>query len=337
MIKLFETLRPPQLSSWQTFACVMLALFILSISTKGVLREALAIASFSAGMIGATWAGLEKKWFFTPWLSIALLDLLGWRVLQLPIPLLWVLWPPLSAIFWFVTKSFDWGSTQWKLPAPAVRQQFILIFMSQILLSCWLQFGFVVQDWLKNYPSFLVDSFEQSVFVAPFKTDSPFNDQAQPEPRGLTLLTAIRPEIRKRFSQQDWSTLEAWLQEIWIPHQVPDYLQDLKQTAQFPDLPEDRFWDITVAATPRRSGDVGYEMVWLAQWLGPKSVQAEALDPYTSELRCQVLRRGQSSEALCAPPKVVTEIDSKTEEDVTDTPWWQQLRLWPQGRSRKIQ
>lgn len=337
MIKFFEALRPPKLSSWQTFICVMLALFILAISAEQRLQNVLAIASFASGTVGATWAGLEKKWFFTPWFTVGLLGILGWQVLKLPVVLLCILWPPFSALFWLVTKSFDWENAQWQRPAPAVRQQFILIFMSQVLLSCWLQFSFVVQGWVRNYPSFLVDNFDQSVFVAPFTTESPFNEQAKPKPRGLTLLEALQPDIQDRLNQKDWSTLVTQFQESWVPQPIPENeLSRLKDQVDFSSLPEDRFWSITQVATPKQSSDAtyDYEVVWLAQWLGPKSAQAKALDPYTSKLRCTVLRRGQSSIAECADPKVVTAEEIEAEDEQRNLPWWRRLRLLPRGRSR---
>ncbi|MEM8638851.1 MAG: DUF5357 family protein [Cyanobacteria bacterium P01_G01_bin.54] len=328
MIKFFEVLRPPKLSSWQTFVCVMLALFILAVSAEGILRESLAIASFLSGTVGVTWAGLEKKWLFTPWLTIALLDVLAWQKLQLPVAFLVVTWPPLAALLWLVPKSFKGKSGQWEMPDATIRQRFILIFASQVLFSCWLQFSFVIQTWLDRYPSLRVDTFEQSVFVTRLD-DGPMLD-----PRGLTLLQAMRPRVEDRLEQQDWSSLEPWLQEIWVPHRFPDYLQDLKSRIGMTPLPEDVLWEMTVAATRHKSGPVGYDVVWLARWTGPRSNAARQIDPYTSVLRCTVVRQDQRSEATCEDPVVVDRpVLDANGEDLNERPWWRRLRLLPGERS----
>ncbi|MGB0560383.1 MAG: DUF5357 family protein [Spirulinaceae cyanobacterium] len=330
MIKFFETLRPPKLSSWQTFVCVMLALFILSISAEGVVRESLATGSFLSGTVGATWAGLEKKWLFTPWLTIALLSVIVWEKLQIPAGFLVVAWPTLSALLWLVPKSFSWKKSQWKMPDAATRQRFLLIFLSQLLLSCWLQFSFVIQTWLERYPSFTVDSFEQSVFV------TRLDDEQSLEPRGLILLQIMQPQMEDRLDQQDWSSLESWFREIWVPHQFPVYLQDLKDQLEITPLPEDDLWEMTVAATPFDSGPVGYDVAWLARWLGPKSSTAQDLDPYTSVLRCTVVRQDERSEATCDDPVVVARADLESgEEDAPERPWWRRLRFWPGGEPRE--
>lgn len=341
MIKFFQNffkwLRPPKLSSWQTFTCVTLALFMLSISSADPLREALAIGSFASGTVAATWAGLEKKWLLTPWITAALSAVIAWELLRIPIPVLLVLWLPVAGALWLVPKCLDWETTTWRAPNTEVRQRFLLIFVSQFLLSCWLQFGFTVQTWLDRYPSLVVDDFDRSVFVHPVGLDQTL------EPRGFTLLQGMQSRVTDRLDEQSWPAVKAWMDDIWVPHQIPDYLRELKVQLDIPFLPEDKFWEITVAATEKEEG---YDVLWRAQWLGPRSrrpridspeiiLREQPIDPYISEMRCQVRPREDDenvSEAVCNDPVLLARGPAETEDGfVEDLEWWQDLRFWPSG------
>lgn len=322
--KLVQLLRPPQWGSWQTFICVALGLFLLSLFTADLRREALAIASFASLSIGLTWLGLEQAWIFTPWMTAALALVLIHTLLPFISPsLLMILWPPFAGLLWLTPHCFDVETNTWHTPVTLIRQRFLLIMGVQLLLSCWLQFHFLTQSWLDQYPSLLVDDFQDSFFVA--KTIG--RDRARP--RGVQFLQAISPTVERRLNQQDWRVMADWLNSLSVTHELTEYTQDLLSELNIEPTAEDQFWIFQVRAFPQ--GD-GYDLAWQAQWEGPRSAQARAIDPYLSEMRCAITPTGQMSTATCQAPYVV--IRKRTSDSFTDERWWQRLRLWPRGFGR---
>ena len=73
-----------------------------------------------------------------------------------------VLWPTISALITALPDFFEGTGTDSKaqIPKPEDRQKIIILVASCMLLSCWIQFYFVMDNWLKEYPSLLADNFQ---------------------------------------------------------------------------------------------------------------------------------------------------------------------------------
>jgi hypothetical protein len=171
-----------------------------------------------------------------------------------------IYWPVISAIIAALPDFLGEGFTL-KAPPLQKRQNLVVLFGTQILLSCWLQFYFVIQNWLVQYPSLVADDFDQSAFVV--KWESPLSP---PPPRGALILESMEPKLRDQLNARPWSEVERSL----LPKERQKLLNTLaKQTKQqMSSLEEDSLWQVTSDVSTSGSG---YNLELRANWKGPRS------------------------------------------------------------------
>ncbi len=119
-----------------------------------------------------------------------------------------VLWPTISALITAIPEFFEGSGTDAKaqLPKPEDRQKIVVLIASCMVLSCWLNFYFVVNNWLDQYPSLLSDNFQRSTFV--IRTEPP----VRISPNGSLILRELQPRLEQEISSQPWAQVERWLQ-----------------------------------------------------------------------------------------------------------------------------
>ncbi|GAB4233086.1 MAG: hypothetical protein Kow00121_61120 [Elainellaceae cyanobacterium] len=167
-----------------------------------------------------------------------------------------------------------------------VRQDLIILILLGVLLSCWFQFNFFVQDLVRQYPSLLNDDFRDSSFIV--RIDTP-NPEAS---IGADILTIAEAEIRDALSGQPWLDVQRWLRNIET--QVPELEEEILNQA-FADTPEIRersLWQFDAEFTDALPDDV---LQLQALWTGPSS----ASDGYWLQKTCLIrptsLRLNESS------------------------------------------
>lgn len=268
LVELGNLLLPPRYFSWQTV--IYLSLFSWLMSLLARLLEA---ASFTVGLlatfswiclaIGVGWAlEVSKARFFgipvAPWVSGAIVCIFlfgswGERWLQ---PAL-VVWPLVSFAVIAVPQLVRWDFS-FKDPPPLVRQQIALLFCLSLLLSCWFQFYFRIQSWVRDYPSLVADSVENSTFVYRLP------GQTVALPAGVTHLTTAEELLREQVHNKPWPSVERWLLNLEGQRQV--IRQRVRSQMGGTTSLEDSLWQFDFQ--PLSNGD-GYTLKLWAIWSGP--------------------------------------------------------------------
>ncbi len=296
---LLNLVKPTQFNSWQTFNGLAVLFFITSVFSQGFFREVLAYAGFICISVGLTWVGLEKSWPWTPWLTSALICLFIHDLIKIDIQPLLLAWLPLAASLAVIPYAVD-QDLHWHLPKRESRQFLVILFGSQILLTCWIQFFFILQSWLVMYPSLFVDDFGESMFVRQVELGSLVL------PRSVPLLGQLRPAIELQLSNQDWGTMERWLQGLYhTPYQMPDFVEPALDRAEWERIAEDDFWQVTAIASPQLDPPNTYQLRWDAQWQGPRSRSAAENSPYDAYLICSIRQQNQVSVVDCDEVQLV--------------------------------
>lgn len=199
-----------------------------------------------------------ENFFIGPWITGALICvyLFGeWE--QRPLSLPFVMWPLISVTIAVIPKFIAVGP-KFQIPKGAGdRQEIIILVLSNLVLSCWFQLYFSVQNLLLDYPSLLSDNFERSAFV--IKLDS----QNQRTARGVTMLNLSEALVETDLEGRPWSEVERWLFEL--DQQIVRVDQAVRE--QLSPISENRLWSLGGQV---RSGQ-GYVLDLIAQWFGPSS------------------------------------------------------------------
>jgi len=190
-----------------------------------------------------------------------------------------VLWPTISALITAIPEFFEGSGTDAKaqIPKPEDRQKIIVLLASSMVISCWLQFYFVVNNWLDKYPSLLSDNFKRSAFV--IRTELP----TKISPNGALILKEIRPKIETQINKQPWSQVEKWLENANA--NLVNLSQKVIQDNRLKQKDEKNLWRIEPRiSNPNSRNKDEYTLDILSIWTGPSS------DPrgYYLKQSCQI-------------------------------------------------
>ena len=240
MITIFDQIRKrlqaPKWASWQTF----ISLSVFSVIVAGITNPPIQVIIANLGwlflVIGVWWFTYEppvkKKLTFNelftgPWIigAIVCLWLFGsWD--GAPTPASFISWPPVSALIWsirrFIKSDPDQKTPTYTVPKPVDRQDIVLMLLSNLVISCWFQLHFLLQDWLVAYPTIRSDDFSRSAFVVELYPESKSNTG------GITLLNAAEQSLRTQLEGKPWADVERWLS----PEQLTQEMSRLAADAQ---------------------------------------------------------------------------------------------------------
>lgn len=263
--QIWKQLKPPRAFSWQTLVLVSVFSWCVSaiVETETV-RDVLARLGWIFLTLGVGWGMWGTRvdllgliLYPGPWITGALACVslfAGWNVDLTQVAL--VSWPLISFAVAAIPKLFP--KLTFSLPDPPTRQQLIIQFLLSCLLSSWFQFYFVIQDWLRAYPSLLSDSLGRSAFVVQL------NEREAKVPRGVTLLNYAEPLLQQDLQALSWAEVERWL--VDRDARIVELQQRVLQ--QTPRVEEDalwKFWGDVPAGLPE------YTLKLRAVWLGPSS------------------------------------------------------------------
>lgn len=274
-------LLPKEYFSWQ--AVIYLSVFswamswiALGVGARSFTVWLLTTASWLFLSIGVGW-GLEANKIkpfgiaLAPWASAAIICLFFAAFLRAPLSSAIVIWPIVAVIIGAVPHFLTW-ELKLKSPPPPIRQQLILAFLISVLLSCWFQFYFRLQQWFADYPSLLADNFGASGFV--FQVPG---GQAT-LPQGIVLLNLTEAVIQTEVGNRPWSSVARWV--LNLEEQKLSIIQKVRDRITEPYREHD-LWKIDVQQAP--SPEDSIQLLLKTIWTGPT---AESNGYYYLEKTC---------------------------------------------------
>lgn len=161
---------PDRLYSWKTFMILTLFSLVLILVSEGIKTEILAGFTLLFITIGIWFYTKEKPltflgvsvncWAMSIFICILVSKLFTGEVTSW----VWISCPPVAATIAAIPEFME-SKNKLKIPAPEVRQKLVIIFMGYLVISCWINFGLTIQEWLENDPSLMQQDFSQSAFV----------------------------------------------------------------------------------------------------------------------------------------------------------------------------
>lgn len=257
--------------SWQTFLWLAVFSAFMSSLARGEIQNIISSFGWVFLILGVWWYVYQEPvkktltiggLFLGPWIVGALtcVFLFGsWRGANDSVP--YVAWPPISFIYAALPKFIksDPKTQEPKfpvIPAPPVRQELVILLLSNLILSCWFQFNFSLQSWLQSYPSLAAEDFRSSAFV--YK----LNSEGRGNSRGNLVLELAETQLKEELRGQPWSEVERWLLDL--DQNMTELDQDVRQ--QLADSPENGLWHLKGRVV---SGV--YDLELQAVWSGPSA------------------------------------------------------------------
>ncbi|MCT7951622.1 DUF5357 domain-containing protein [Ancylothrix sp. C2] len=290
--------KPPRPFSWQTLFIISLfswfMAFMSFLFSQGsnntyspFVRELLTLWGWIFLVLSLDWWTVENSTSFAnfllgAWLTgavvcIFIFGFLFERVSILYEPLPYVCWPIFSATIAVLHRLYP-ASVKYKslLDPPKI----IILILLHLTISCWLNFHFMIQDWLKEYPSLRGDNFDRSGFVSFVEVNPLSNNAARGENMLNSLGTFLKnaadgeplakgqevfAKLEKELKGNNPQTGEQLTGKPWL--EVKKTLLKNQQLTT-PDLEEDVFWYIRA---DRKIGQLEYTLKLQALWRGPSS------------------------------------------------------------------
>ena len=280
MITIFDQIRKnlqaPGWASWQTLICLSVFSVIVASLTNPPIQTIIANFGWLFLVTSVWWFTYEdavkKKLTFGglftgPWIvgAIICLWLFGsWN--GTPTPASFISWPPVSALLWavprFIKADPKKKTPTYAVPAPAVRQDIILMLLSNLVISCWFQLHFLLQNWLIDYPTIRSDDFKRSAFVVELYAEK------QPDVKGINLLDAAEQSLKTRLEGKPWAEVERWLSPEQLNQEMPKLAADAQ--TKMTRRSENNLWDLRGRVLP----DTQYVLELQAIWQGPSAKTA---------------------------------------------------------------
>ena len=296
-----KNVKPPSAFSWQTLILLSLFSYYMQWLVENSFIEKLLNNFVWIFLIwGVYWATTSTRFLrigydkdkkkdgfpLSPWITGALVSIYIFSSRTGEIrPETIIYWPSISAVIAAI-PDFVGDNLTIKRPPQKNRQNLVVLFGTQFLLSCWFQFYFVLQNWTGQYPSLLVDDVRKSAFVV----KAPLKDTV---PRGSEILQSIESNLKDRFNNKPWPTVERSL----LPEQRKKLIGLMEQQSkkQGPLVEEDRWWKVTSNV---KSGKSGYNLVLQANWEGPRSSPKKK---YALTKSCQITPVARKASSATKP------------------------------------
>lgn len=308
-----KEVRLPSAFSWQTLIVLSVFSYYMAILANGWVRNFVVNFGWIFLILGVFWGTTASNQLrigyktpaqpgvpLSPWITGALVSIYIFGFLaddqtgEISRNML-IYWPIISAII-AVIPDYVGSGLKVKVPPPEKRKNQFLLFASQILLSCWFQFHFLIQDYVAQYPTMVADDFRKSAFVV--KWEAPLSS---PTPRGAAILDAMGIQLKETLDARRWSDVE----RVLLPQELKNLINTTQKQVKERLSPvlEDDLWEVSLAggkATARDSG--GYNLPLQAIWRGPRSTN----QPYSVTKNCQIVQisppANAATKALNTPP-----------------------------------
>ncbi|MEH2408112.1 septal junction protein FraD [Nostoc sp.] len=264
-----KVLVPPKAYSWQTFIYLSVFSWVLSYFAIGYIKDIIAFFGWLFLIAGTSWYTTEDPLrvpgTFMPVGAVItgfLVSVFAFGNQEDVItPRTIVFWPTISAIITAIPEFIEGNDTDAKarIPKPEDRQRIIILVASSMLLSCWIQFYFVMDNWSRQYPSLQADTFKRSTFVV--RTEEPVKIPQN----GVIILEKLQPIVVEQIAQRPWSEVEKWLLDA--KQRVGTIGREVIKI-NLGQYEEKELWRVEPRVANTKSG---YILDLLSIWIGPSS------------------------------------------------------------------
>ncbi|MDM9584462.1 MULTISPECIES: septal junction protein FraD [unclassified Nostoc] len=264
-----KLLVPPKAYSWQTFIYMSVFSWVLSYFATGYIKDIIAFFGWLFLIAGTAWYTTEDPLRVPGTFMPVGAVITGFLVSVFAFgdqrdvitPRTIVFWPTISALITAIPEFIEGNDTDAKarIPKPQDRQKIIILVASSMLLSCWIQFHFVTDNWLRQYPSLQADTFKNSTFIVR-------TEQAVKIPRnGVVILQRLQPIVVEQIAERPWSEVEKWLLDA--KERVGNLGREIikKNLSKYE---EKELWRVEPRVANTKSG---YILDLLSIWIGPSS------------------------------------------------------------------
>ncbi|MBD2387070.1 septal junction protein FraD [Cylindrospermum sp. FACHB-282] len=262
-----KLLMPPKPFSWQTLIYLSVFSWILSYFATDYVKDIIALCGWLFLMAGTAWYTtddpLRVPGTFMPVGAVItgfLVSVFAFGHQENIITSRTiVLWPTISALITAIPDFFEGTGTESKAQIPKLpdRQKIIILVASCMLISCWIQFYFVMDNWLKEYPTLLADKFQSRTFV------TRIDNQVKIPPNGVVLLNKLQPLVEEQIVARPWSEVERWLLDA---NQQVGNLGNRVIEKNLVKFGEKQLWRVEPRVVNIKSG---YQLDILSIWTGP--------------------------------------------------------------------
>lgn len=264
---------PPRAYSWQTLIYLSIFSWIMSVLSTGYVKDIVSFLGWLFLIAGTSWYTTDNP-ILIPGTNMPIGAVItGFLVSTLAFgrendvitPRTIVLWPTISALIAASAEFVEGTGTESKTQVPKIeeRQKIIVLIGCCMVISCWIGFYFVTDDWLNEYPSIQTDNFQRSTFI--LRTD----DVVVGPRNGVVILDKIQPVIEEQISKKPWSEVEQWLFDA--RQRVARIGREViaKELAQY----DERFlWRVEPRiSNPNPKNKNEYKLDLLSVWSGPSS------------------------------------------------------------------
>lgn len=307
---------PENTFSWQTLILLGLFSWIVSVPATSLAEILLYNLGWIFVILGIYWGTSAKKSLrigdvpLSIWITGAVTSFYLFGIVTGKLsPKALVIWPLISAVIGALPACLG-EDLKLKIPPQGKRKNLAILISSQLLLSCWFQFYFVVQSWLAEYPSILADDFSQSAFVVQVEypntiptnflnqigSKSPISltnkeDKCTPsdklpkkgciQPRGLLIVNQMASLLEKQLKDKPWSQIERNLLPEEREELIGKIANQAKTEIASEKIQEDNLWQAGHAIAAEGNG---YNLELQAIWQGPRSQSA----PHSITKSCNI-------------------------------------------------
>lgn len=264
-----KVLLPPKAYSWQTFIYMSVFSWALSYCATGYIKDIIAFFGWLFLISGTAWYTtqdpLRVPGTFMPVGAVItglLVSVFAFGSQEDGVtPRSVVFWPTIAALITAIPEFIEGTDTDAKarIPKPQDRQRIIILVASSMLLSCWIQFYFVMDHWLQQYPSLQADTFKRSTFVV--RTE----ERVKIPQNGAIILEKLQPIVVDKIANTPWSEVEKWLQ--FAKERVGTLGKEVIQKS-LGKYEEKNLWHVEPRVT---NLNYGYVLDLLSIWIGPSS------------------------------------------------------------------
>lgn len=310
----YTLIKPPRYFSWQTtvllgFFSWLTSLLAAVIEASIFTRNLLGVFSWLFFTIGVGWA-LNKHPVklsgvsIGPWITGAIFSIFLFGVLPGDsIAPAVVSWPIVSVLIAATPHFVNWNLSL-KTPPVSIRQDLILLLLLNLLFTSWLEFYFLIQNWLDDYPSLIVDDFSRSGFVYVLPRSLWVSPGDEPFSRGEILLDSAGLIVKNTLDGRPWPSLERWL--LNVDEQIAPIEDEARQGLMAEA--EREFWALRADTPPGEFGgdSSSYDLTLQAVWTGPASNP----EGYYLEKTCRITQvfppsENAAGDAASSPDQIV--------------------------------
>ncbi len=313
---LVSFLIPENAFSWRTLILLGLFSWIMSVPATSIAEILLYNLGWIFVILGIYWGTSANKSLrigdvpLSIWITGAVTSFYLFGIVTGKLsPKALVIWPFISAVIGALPACLG-EDLKLKIPPQGKRKNLAILIFSQLLLSCWFQFYFVVQSWLAEYPSILADDFSQSAFVVQVEypnsiptnflkaisSKSPLvikineekctsNDKISKkgciQPRGLLIVNQMASLLETQLNTKPWSQIERNLLPQEREQLIGKIANQAKTEIALEKIKEDSLWQVGHAIETEENG---YNLELQAIWQGPRSQSA----PHSITKSCNI-------------------------------------------------